>query len=274
MTDPADQLYGLPQADFTAARDAAVREAKAAGDKELAARIAKLRKPNAVAWLANQLVRQRRKEVEKLVDLGEQLRAATAGLDGEKLRKLSIRQHELVADLVRQAHDLTDRPVADATERGLEATLRSAMVDPDAAGELLAGRLAEGLTRIGFIGLPAEQTTEPPTPARAEKAEKAQKAEKPEKAEKAEKEADARLVAKAEADRDRAAADLAAAEEALRVARTTVEDLKRRLDEAYEERAQADRRVQAARKRAQQTDRDARLAARGLTDVSAKASNR
>ncbi|MEV6971234.1 hypothetical protein AB0M47_39670 [Hamadaea sp. NPDC051192] len=285
MTDPADDLYGLPQAEFTAARDAAARDAKAAGDKMLAARLAKLRKPNAVAWLANQLVRQRREAVEQLVDLGDQLRAATARLDGEQLRRLSTRQHEVVADLVRQAHELADRPVADATERGLEQTLRSALADPAAADELLAGQLSEGLSRIGFTSLlsavPTDNAVDTSTqgaPAgkpRSKAAAAAGESAKPETAvERTERKAEKRLQAAAEAARKRAEEELADAEGLLRTARDTVDELRQRLDEAYEGRAEADRAVQAARKRLQQADRDARLAARGLTDVSVRASDR
>ncbi|MEV0270455.1 hypothetical protein AB0H43_16865 [Hamadaea sp. NPDC050747] len=310
MTDPADDLYGLPQAEFTAARDAAAREAKAAGDKLLAARIARLRKPNAVAWLANQLVRQRREAVEQLVDLGDELRAATAQLDGERLRRLSTRQHEVVADLVRQARELSDRPVTDATERGLEQTLRSALADPAAAEELLAGHLAEGLSRIGFTSLlGAAPTGERTAPAgertaatgeraisrgergsgKGEPADGTSRSRRGSAASEARREAadreaaaaqrkaskeEQRLREAAEAARKQAEADLADAEAALRAARATVDDLKQRLDAAYEERADADRAVQAARKRLQQADRDARLAARGLTDVSVRASGR
>ncbi|NUR69364.1 MAG: hypothetical protein HOU81_00945 [Hamadaea sp.] len=281
MTDPVADLYALPQAEFTAARDAAAKAAKASGDAELAARIGKLRKPNAVAWLANQLVRQRRKAVEKLVDLGDQLRTATAQLDGEKLRRLSARQHEVVADLVRQAHELADRPVTDATERGLEQTLRSALADPAAAEELLAGQLSEGLARIGFTGLlSAVPSGEPARPLksvpRTSKSESTsdKAAEEAEAAEREEQAENKKLRKAAEAARKRAEADLADAEATLRTARDTVDDLKQRLDAAYEERAEADRQVQAARKRLQQADRDARLAARGLTDVSARAASR
>jgi len=257
VKDPTDDLYGLPQAEFTAARDAAVKEARAAGDKELAARIAKLRKPNAVAWLANQLARHRRPALDQLVDLGEQLRAATSGLDGDKLRRLSTRQHQMIADVVREAHTLADRPIADATERGLEETLRSAMVDPEAAEQLRAGRLAEGLSRVGFTGLlgTIPEDASPKPAARAPHSSTKDVASE-------------KLRKAAEAARDEAAADLAAAEEAVRAARRRVDDLKQELDEAYEERAEADRRVQAARKRAQKADRNARLAARGLSDVS------
>jgi len=45
----ADELYGLPPEEFTAARTAAEKEAKAAGEMELAAQIRTLAKPNQVA---------------------------------------------------------------------------------------------------------------------------------------------------------------------------------------------------------------------------------
>jgi hypothetical protein len=51
----ADELYALPPEQFTAAPNTRAKEAKAAGEKETAARIAALRKPTVLAWLANPL---------------------------------------------------------------------------------------------------------------------------------------------------------------------------------------------------------------------------
>ena len=91
---------------FTAARNARAREAKAAGDKETAARIAVLRKPTVLAWLVNLLVRELPDEIGGFLDLGDALREATATLSGPELRQLSGQRHRLVQALVRQARDL------------------------------------------------------------------------------------------------------------------------------------------------------------------------
>ena len=74
--DLADRLYGLELDEFTPARDAAAKELRKEKRRDEAAVVAKLRKPSAAAWLVNRLARERREDVEALVDsLGKCLRA-------------------------------------------------------------------------------------------------------------------------------------------------------------------------------------------------------
>jgi hypothetical protein len=149
----ADELYALPPGQFTAARDARARVAKAAGDREIAARIATLRKPTVLAWLVNLLVRELPDEIGGFLDLGAALRDATATLSGPELRQLSGQRHRLVQALVRQARDLARQAGYRITEdvaRGLEETLAAALTDPAVAEQFRAGRLTSGLTATGF----------------------------------------------------------------------------------------------------------------------------
>ena len=149
----ADELYGLALEDFTAARTRYEKEARQAGDRELAATVHHLGKPNVAAWLANQLVRERRDELQALSALGASLRQATDRLAGDELRQLSRQQHELVYALVQQARQLArdaGRTVSDDTARSVEETLHAALADEYAAEQLLAGRLTEPLHRSGF----------------------------------------------------------------------------------------------------------------------------
>jgi hypothetical protein len=149
----ADELYALPPEQFTAARDARAQEAKAAGEKETAARIAALRKPTVLAWLVNLLVRELPDEIGGFLDLGEALREATATLSGPELRQLSEQRHRLVQALVRQAAALARQAGHRTTEdvaRGLEETLAAALTDPAVAEHLRVGRLTSGLTATGF----------------------------------------------------------------------------------------------------------------------------
>lgn len=101
--ETADDLYGLPRLEFTAARDAAAGAARTAGDAELAAAIRKMRRPTASAWLANALVRDRGREIAQLIDIGNRIRTAQAELDGGALRRLSEQRRDLVAELSRDA---------------------------------------------------------------------------------------------------------------------------------------------------------------------------
>jgi hypothetical protein len=149
----ADSLYGLPPEQFTAARTQYEKDAKTAGDREAAARIHAMAKPSVTAWLANQLAREHRDELQSLLELGAGLRDATRNLAGDQLRTLSRQQHQLVYALVQQARKIAraaDRSVSDDAARGLEETLHAALADEHAASMLLAGRLTNALHSSGL----------------------------------------------------------------------------------------------------------------------------
>jgi hypothetical protein len=156
VTAAADELYGLPLGEFTAARAERAKQARADGDRGAAAAIGRLPKPSVVAWLANQLARQYPGEVAPLLELGEDLRRATADLDAARLRELSRQQQQVVAALMSRVRELAaaaGQAVSDSTERGLEDTLHAALADEAAGRQLTAGQLASGLSRTGFPGL-------------------------------------------------------------------------------------------------------------------------
>ncbi|MCW2667516.1 MAG: hypothetical protein JWN57_2478, partial [Frankiales bacterium] len=64
-----EDLYALPPEEFTAARDAAARQARADGDRAGAAALKALRKPTAPAHLVNLLVRAEPDLVDQLLEL-------------------------------------------------------------------------------------------------------------------------------------------------------------------------------------------------------------
>src|SRR5579884_1301289 len=72
----ADELYGLPPSQFTPARNTAAERARVAGDRKLADRIRRLRRPTTAAWLANLLTREYPDETGVLLQLGRGLREA------------------------------------------------------------------------------------------------------------------------------------------------------------------------------------------------------
>jgi hypothetical protein len=158
----AAELYGLPLGEFTAARAERAKQARTDGDRDAAAVIAKLPKPNVVAWLANQLARQHPGEIRPLLELGESLRQATAALDAPRLGQLSRQQRQVVSALMGRARELAaeaGQAVSDGTARGLEDTLHAALADELAAHELAQGQLAAGLSRTGFPGIDAAAWT-------------------------------------------------------------------------------------------------------------------
>ena len=102
----ATRLYGeLPEA-FTSSRSAEVRAARSAGDRQLAAAVAQLRRPTIGAWLANQLSRECRDDVEALLALGASMRRAQEAGDGQELRDLTRQRRQMVAALLSEAKKL------------------------------------------------------------------------------------------------------------------------------------------------------------------------
>lgn len=151
-------LYGRPRSEFTAARDAAVRQARTAGEDDLAEAIRELRKPTVSAWLVNVLVRERPEDVDRLTELGAELRKAQAGLDADSLRRLSEERPAVVASLTREARRLAagrGERISDAVERELERTLEAVSFDPMAEEQVRGGRLTVALAYSG-LGFPSE----------------------------------------------------------------------------------------------------------------------
>ncbi len=58
MAASAEELYGLPLAEFVAERDALARSLKKAGEAVEAERVKGMRKPSVAAWVVNQAVRR------------------------------------------------------------------------------------------------------------------------------------------------------------------------------------------------------------------------
>jgi hypothetical protein len=135
----ADRLYALPPEEFTAARDV---EAKAANDADAKRAIKALRKPTAAAAAVNRLVRDRRDDVDALLSLGDDLRAAM-GTDADEVRRLTVERRELVNALVEVA-----LPVA--VQQDVTATLEAATADPDVGAAVRSGRLVKPLRYAGF----------------------------------------------------------------------------------------------------------------------------
>jgi len=283
----ADDLYSLAPEEFTAARNAREKEARSSGDKELAAAIHTLGRPNAVAWLANQLVRGHRDEIEPLLALGADLREATANLSGERLRELSKQQHQIVYALVQQAKSLAaaaGRRVSSDTERGLEDTLRAALADADAAQELIAGRLTDALVPGGFG--PPSPRAQPDRPNRggrttgsgaggaggtADRTESVEqrRARRIEEAERALAEAEASAAESASA-RDDARATLHSAEVQASQATERVKQLDDELERATAERSRAEAEQRKARSTLDRAERTLREAQRQVDLASAR----
>ena len=276
----ADELYGLPLADFVATRNARAKQARAAGERDVAAAITAMTKPTKVAWLANQLVRQRGDQVTPLLELGAALREATASLSGDDLRALTRQQFQLVHALVQQAKSLAGEPVSDDVADGLDRTLRAALADATLADQLQQARLVEGLEFTGFggsapVGTGRPQLTvvsDPPKSGKGSASAKSAKSDEAAQRQRLERERAERAViearaalATAESDRDtarKAADDSAAGTQRLA---ERVDRLRAELDDAVVEHAGAEKAARAARTAAERAEQKARAAARRVT---------
>jgi hypothetical protein len=88
VDDVAAKLYAVEPSAFVAARSAAVREAREAGDLKLATAIGKLRRPVVAAWAVNLLARDDAAGLGELLALGRDLREAHQQMQGEALQRL------------------------------------------------------------------------------------------------------------------------------------------------------------------------------------------
>ena len=150
----ADELYALAPEEFTAARNARAKAAQADGDRDLAAAI---RGPGQAdrGRLAGQPAGPPRPGARwsRCSSSAPLCGTRRRALDGAEMRALSRQQPKVVAGLVQRAAELgtpSGKPVSAGVAHDLEDTLRAAIADADAADQLMAGRLANGLQHNGF----------------------------------------------------------------------------------------------------------------------------
>jgi hypothetical protein len=283
VEETADELYALPPAEFTRARDERAKALRKAGDREEADAVKALRKPTVAAWALNQLARRRPKQVEGLIAAGEDLRAAQeellAGGDRKAFQSAAATERDQVAELAREAVELAaeegERPSPALTEK-VATTLHAAALDEETAEELRAGRLVREREAIGGFGAMSAEAPARSAPARSPKSKSAEAAKpatakpatakpakaKPSKAVKAAKTAEAKQaqqrqrLAGARTDERHARRELDAATKAIQQAQTRADAAKTHAEEANRraettaERLKEARRAQAAAKKA------------------------
>ncbi|MEV6370070.1 hypothetical protein AB0L86_24600 [Micromonospora musae] len=268
------QLYRTPPDRFVAARDAAVAEARRAGDPVTARQIARLRRPTVAAWLVNLLAIRRPELVADLAQLAEALRSAQRELRGPRLRELSAQRRAVVGALLAEVRKLAaEEPGAPSTGKlpltEVEATLNAALSDTEVAEQVRAGRLLRAASYAGFGEVPRpqlrlvtggedeeeEQRRQEAGRAPAQRTPGGRAAERA--AERAEREARAerarrrrafdRELAKARADQDRAEAELAAAAEVEQDGDAALGEIETELAELERRRAVAEQELSRAK---------------------------
>ena len=147
----ADELYALPQEEFTPSRDAKAKELKA--DKALSTAVKKLKRPSVAAWVVNLFVRREPDQVEQVIAVGVALREAQEGMDAAELRALTKQRRQLTSAVTQQARGLAKDEgvkVTPAVADQVEATLTAALLDPECARAVRSGLLTAALSSTGL----------------------------------------------------------------------------------------------------------------------------
>ena len=265
----AAELYALPPAEFTAARNARA----AAAEPALAKAVRALRKPVVAAYAVDLLVQDG--QLGEALDLAAALREAQDDLDAAEMTRLSRQRRALVAALSRQAVDLArDRgvSVSDAAVADVEATIDAAVRDAAAAAAVMTGRLVRPLAATGVdpvdltdaVGGSTPGVVERPAPPRDDLAQRRARRAAEKAVREAERESSeaARRLARVEArvQKARERADHLAEREA---------DLRADLERVAAEAAAAESQVAAAEAEREQASAAARAARRGVDTAQA-----
>lgn len=149
LLEIADELYALPLAEFTPARDARAKELKGT---DLAAPVKALRKPSTAAWVLNLLVRRAGAQVDQVLSVGAALREAQQAMSAGELRALTKQRRQVTAAVTTQARRLAGEEglrVTEAVAEQVEATLTAAMVDEGCGRAVRSGLLVGALSTTG-----------------------------------------------------------------------------------------------------------------------------
>jgi hypothetical protein len=257
LLEVADELYGLPLAEFTPSRDARAKALKGE-DADLSKQVKALRKPSLAAWVVDQLVRRETEQVDQVIAVGAALRAAQADLDGEELRALTRQRRQLTAAVTTRARALAaglGQKVTPAVSDQVEATLTAAMVDEGCARAVRSGLLVAALSTTGVDAVdPAPALALPEALGFAATARSSEPAARPDLRVVPDPEADRKALAAAEqllADADE---EHTRADEALAAAVAEVEELEARSMQVQAEIEELRRRLAELETRSEEVD--------------------
>ena len=147
----AEALYAGQPAAFIADRAARAKQARAGGDRDLAARVTALPKPSAAASLVNRLVADG--GLDRVLELGAELRTAQEEGDRDRLRALGAQRRDLLAEVTRSAAEQAEesgRKPSAAVLEDVQQTLQAVLIDDGAADAVRTGRLVHALTADGL----------------------------------------------------------------------------------------------------------------------------
>jgi len=229
-------LYQATLSDFVAERKRLAAELKAAGDKDAAARVAKLVRPPVSAWAVNQLWWREREAFEALVAAAARVKVGDREASLSHRRALA-RLKETAASLLQEAGNAATESTLRRVTTTLSAVAATGGFEPDAPGALSADRDPPGFEALGFGAATTPRTTAASAPPDHESAQDAgarraleaekRRAEETEKRRAEEAERQRRL-----AERERLSAKLRAAEQARDAQHREVQKLRSELETA------------------------------------------
>ncbi len=148
------QLFRAPHANFVTERKRLAAEIKNGGDKDGAARLAKLGRPPISAWAVNQLWWNARAPFDEMLSTAKKVREGDLGAMQDHraaLAKLRERATEILTAAGNAAADATIRRI----QMTLSAIAASGGFDPDPPGALTEDRDPPGFAALGIPSGPA-----------------------------------------------------------------------------------------------------------------------
>lgn len=158
-----DALYREPPEEFVAARDRLAKDLRAAGDRDEADRVKKLRRPSVAAWLINRTALSSPEPLQEFAEASRRLEEAQGrALEGQEeavaeWRDAAASERDANAAVIEAAASLAREAGHSVNRRALELageTLRAAAGDPDLRDRVLRGRL-EREQSAPTLGTPA-----------------------------------------------------------------------------------------------------------------------
>jgi hypothetical protein len=158
VEDAAGHLYGVPLTRFVAERKERAAAIKASGDKASATAVAALPRPSLSAWVVNQLARHDARDLDALLEVGQQMRSGEDVRDRHRdlLAKLRGRAAEILAGDGHAPSETTLRRVTTT----LHALSAYGSFDPDPYGQLVADRDPPGFEVMAGVPIPPPRERE------------------------------------------------------------------------------------------------------------------
>jgi DNA repair exonuclease SbcCD ATPase subunit len=143
------ELYQAPLAGFVAERKRLAAALKAAGDKEGAGKLGKLRRPPVSAWAVNQLWWHNRRDMEAMLETAERLRAGDLGAAPAHREAIAKLRARASAILEKAEHGATEATLRRVTTT-LSAIAAAGGFEPDLPGTLTDDRDPPGFETMAL----------------------------------------------------------------------------------------------------------------------------